>query len=228
MRFKSIKLQIHDDASEHVKLLAKRKEVIYLHENDEIREFLTKIAFRAMVEYESLSKDDPEEYEVDFKYFRRIFRQLELAESEIDMESDSSCYFRDRLSDHGMDICSDDDDVSPEDFFLYNYGSKFEPKYRRFGECPNEIEVSEREFPVVMDELLFKIWSNSSVFLEVTEDGKMPFFYQQEVNFLKELSEALRGVTENRILKMTHYVRYWIADDLYGARKCWKSFIKNR
>lgn len=116
----------------------------------------------------------------------------------------------------------------PENFFLKKYGSKFEPKYEREGECPNQIEVSEEELPVVMDELLFQIWSKSSVFLEVTEDGKMPFFYQQEVDFLKELCEALRGVTENRILKLSHYVRYWIADDLYGAQKCWKSFIKNR
>ena len=78
-----------------------------------------------------------------------------------------------------------------------------------------------------MDEILFQIWSKSSVFLEVSDDGKMPFFYQQEVDDLKELSEALKEVTENRILKMTHYVSYWIADDLYGARKCWKSYLKS-
>ncbi len=119
-------------------------------------------------------------------------------------------------------------EVPEEDFFLHKYGCKFEPKYDKNGDYrPNQIEVSEEEVSIVMDEILFQIWSKSSVFLEVSDDGKMPFFYQQEVDDLKELSEALKELKENRVLKMTHYVSYWIADDLYGARKCWKSYLKS-
>ena len=118
--------------------------------------------------------------------------------------------------------------IRKEDLNYAKYGCRFEPKYDKNGDYrPNQIEVSEEEVSIVMDEILFQIWSKSSVFLEVSDDGKMPFFYQQEVDDLKELSEALKEVTENRILKMTHYVRYWIADDLYGARKCWKSYLKS-
>ena len=118
--------------------------------------------------------------------------------------------------------------IRKEDLNYAKYGCRFEPKYDKNGDYrPNQIEVSEEEVSIVMDEILFQIWSKSSVFLEVSDDGKMPFFYQQEVDDLKELSEALKEVTENRILKMTHYVSYWIADDLYGARKCWKSYLKS-
>ena len=119
--------------------------------------------------------------------------------------------------------------IRKEDLNYAKYGCRFEPKYDKNGDYrPNQIEVSEEEVSIVMDEILFQIYSNSAVFLEVSDpDGTLPFFYQGEVDGLAELSEMLKEVKENRILKLDYHYGSWIADDLYGARKCWKSYLKS-
>ena len=117
--------------------------------------------------------------------------------------------------------------VSKEDFNLWKYGCRFEPKYDMKGDRPDEIEVSEEEVSIVIDAILFQIWSISSVFLEVSDDGKMPFFYKSEIDDISDLSKMLNEVMNDRILKLDYHYSSWISDDLYGARKCWKSYLKS-
>lgn len=120
-------------------------------------------------------------------------------------------------------------EVSKEDFNLWKYGCRFEPKYEKKGDYrPDEIEVSEEEVSIVIDEILFQMWSKSSVFLEVSDDGEMPFFYKSEIDDISDLSKMLKEVMNDRILKLDYHYSSWIADDLYGARKCWKSYLRSK